>query len=204
LGAEGYLNIEDPRSICGPDYYTYDPQDPTPTVGGSIVSYVYPPGSVDISEIQKRSDVLTYTSTPLEHDLDVAGPLRVILYASSSAPDTDFFARLSDVFPDGRAIQLQNGMLRGRYHAGGTEPAPLEPGMIYRFEIDLWATANRFKAGHRIRVDICSADFPRFDRNSNRGGQSGQPVVAAQTIYHDSDHPSHLLLPVLDGYYALA
>ena len=156
-----------------------------------------PPGSVDVSAIQERSDVLTYTTVPLERDLDVVGPLRLILHASSSAADTDFAARLSDVFPDGHAVQLQSGMLRARYRSPEREPELLKPGRIYRFEIDMWATANRFEAGHRLRLDISSADFPRFDRNSNLGGEAGPPVPAMQTIFHDPGHPSHLLLSVL-------
>ena len=141
--------------------------------------------------------MLTYTTEPLEHDLDVVGPLRMTLFASSSAVDTDFVARLTDVFPDGRAIQLQAGALRTRYREREGEPSFLEPGRVYRLEIDLWATANRFKAGHRLRVDISSADFPKFDRNSNRGGEPGEPVPARQMIYHDADHPSHLEVRVL-------
>jgi putative CocE/NonD family hydrolase len=121
----------------------------------------------------------------------------MILYARSSALDTDFVARLSDVFPDGRAIQLQSGILRARYRNLAGEPELLDPGRTYRFEIDLWATANRFKAGHRLRVDISSADFPRYDRNSNRAGAPGDPIVARQTIYHDPEFPSHLLVSVL-------
>ena len=199
LGAGGRLSADRPRNADGPDEYTYDPQDPTPTVGGSIISYVYPPGSVDVSGVQQRKDVLTYTSDTLKEDLDVAGPLRMILYASSSAKDTDFVARLSDVFPDGRAVQLQNGLLRARYRDLGSGPRLLEPGRVYVLEIDMWATANRFKAGHRLRMDVSSADFPRFDRNANLGGTAGSPIPARQTIYRDVEHPSHLLLPVLAG-----
>jgi predicted acyl esterase len=198
LGPGGTLTSQ-PSGDTQPDRYTYDPRHPTPTVGGSIISFVYPTGGIDVSEAQRRSDVLTYTTEPLAQDIDVVGSLRMILYASSSAVDTDFVARLSDVFPDGRAIQLQNGLLRARYRNPDGEPELLEPGHIYRCEIDMWATANRFKAGHRLRIDISSADFPRFDRNSNRGGDAGDPLAAHQTIYHDPIHPSHLLLPVLTG-----
>ena len=127
----------------------------------------------------------------------MVGPLRMILYASSSAVDTDFVARLSDVFPDSRAILLQSGILRARYRNLEDEPQLLEPSRIYRLEIDMWATANRFKAGHRIRVDISSADFPRFDRNTNRGGEPGSPIPAQQTIYHDPEHPSLCSCPCL-------
>jgi predicted acyl esterase len=198
LGAGGTLTSSPPRASSPPDTYTFDPANPTPTVGGSIVSAVYPPGSVDVSGAQSREDVLVYTSDVFDRDLDVVGPLRMILYVSSSVADTDFVARLSDVFPDGRAIQLQSGILRTRYRNPDLEPQLLEPGHIYRLEIDLWATANRFRAGHRLRVDISSSDFPHFDRNSNRGGSPGAPIAALQTIYHDPTHPSHLLVTVLD------
>jgi uncharacterized protein len=197
LGLDGTLSTQEPQIPAEPDSYLYDPDDPAPTKGGSIVSYVYPPGSVDVSDVQQRADVLSYTTDPLEQDLDVAGPLRMVLYASSSAVDTDFVARLTDVFPDGRAIQLQTGALRTRYREPQGEPRFLEPGRVYRLEIEMWPTANRFKAGHRLRVDISSADFPKFDRNTNRGGTPGEPVTARQTIYHDPEHPSHLEVCVL-------
>jgi uncharacterized protein len=196
LGANGTLSIEAPRH-SDPDRYVFDPEDPAPTVGGSILSFVYPPGSVDVSDAHRRPDVLTYTTDTLDKDLDVVGPLRLILHASSSAVDTDFSARLCDVFPDGRAIQLQSGILRARHRNSAGEPELLEPGLVYRLEIDMWATANRFKAGHRLRLDISSSDFPRFDRNTNRGGEPGPPLKAAQAIYHDPDRPSHLLVWVL-------
>lgn len=197
LGPAGTLARSSVEQNSAPGCYTYHPDDPTPTVGGSIVSYVYRPGSVDVSEVQKRQDVLTYTTVAFDRDLDVVGPIRLQLYASSSAIDTDFSARISDVFPDGRAIQLQSGMLRARYRNPNGGPEPLVPGKIYCFEIDLWATANRFKAGHRLRLDLCSADFPRFDRNANLGGTSGEPVPATQTIFHGQDYPSRLILSVL-------
>lgn len=197
LGDEGRLTLQPPQRSSTPDCYNYSPEDPTPTVGGSIVSYIYRPGSADVSEVQKRADVLVYTTAVLEEDLDVVGPLCMILYAGSSAVDTDFVARVSDVFPEGRAIQIQSGILRARYRQPDGEPELLEPGRIYRFEIDLWATANRFKAGHRLRVDIASADFPHFDRNSNLGGEPGSPIAARQSIHHDSEHPSHLRMSVL-------
>ena len=198
LGNDRSLTSDPPSEPSPPDHYTYDPTDPTPTMGGSIVSFLYRPGSLDVSEVQKRSDVLTYTTAILKQDLDVVGRLQMILYASSSALDTDFAVRLSDVFPDGRAYALQSGILRAR-HRNIAEPQWLEPGRVYRFEIDLWATANRFKAGHRLRIDIASADFPHYDRNSNRGGDPGEPVPAKQAIYHDPDHPSHLIVSVLNS-----
>lgn len=196
LGADGTLSSSAPGEQQASDEYVYDPLDPTPTVGGHIVSWVYPPGSADVSEVQQRDDVLTYTSKPLEHDVDVIGKLRMLLYASSSAVDTDFVARLTDVAPDGRAVQLVNGLLRARYRDLDRGSEPLVPGEIYPLDIDMWVTANRFKVGHRIRIDISSADFPRFDRNTNLGGEPGDPVSAAQTIYRDAAHPSHVVLPI--------
>jgi putative CocE/NonD family hydrolase len=196
LAPDGGLSRDEHPPDAPPQRYIYDPENPTPTVGGSVVSWLYTPGSVDVSEVQKRPDVLTFTSEPLKADLDVAGPLRLTLYASSSVVDTDFVARLSDVFPDGRALQLQNVALRARYR-DINNPELLEPGRIYQFEIDMWATANRFKAGHRLRVDISSSDFPKLDRNSNLGGAPGRSVPATQTICHDRDHPSHLTVWVL-------
>jgi len=194
LGADGALTEQPPAQPTTPDRYSYRPEDPTPTVGGSIVSSLYPPGSVDVSEVQQRPDVLTYTTAPLEQDLDVVGPLRLLLYASSSAVDTDFSARLSDVQPDGRAIQIQSGMLRMRYRNPRGAPQLLVPDQIYCVQIDMWATAHRFRRGHRLRLDICSADFPRFDRNTNRGGQPGPPITAVQSVYHDPQRPSQLVV----------
>ncbi|MGX9148136.1 CocE/NonD family hydrolase [Mesorhizobium sp. 128a] len=195
LAAGGGLETSHPAGEAKSDSYTYDPDDPTPTMGGSILSHAYRPGSVDIAGLQQRADVLCYTTTALDADLDVAGPLRLVLYASSSALETDFYGRISDVFPDGRAIQLQSGVLRTRYR--GPVPAPLEPGKVYCFEIDMWATANRFAAGHRVRLDISSADFPKYQRNQNRGGAPGPSVCANQTVFHGGEYPSRLLLPVL-------
>ncbi len=197
LGPAGTLSWDRPPEWSEPDRFSYDPDDPTPTLGGSILSNVYPPGSVDVSELQVRSDVLTFTTSPLTGDLDVVGPLTLVLFASSSAVDTDFVARLSDVHPDDRAIQLQTGIIRARFRDATGEPALLEPGRIYRLAIDMSATAHRFAAGHRLRVDISSADFPKLERNANTGGEPGPPVRATQTVFHGAAYPSHLMVRVL-------
>ncbi|SFM31750.1 CocE/NonD family hydrolase [Pimelobacter simplex] len=197
LGPGGTLLAEPAPADSPPDEYVYDPHDPTPTVGGSIVSDVYRPGSVDLSAVQARPDVLVYTSALLDADLDVVGPLRVTLHAASSARDTDFVVRLSDVFPDGRAILLQSGMVRARYRDLASGPSAIEPGVVHAYDIDLWATANRFRAGHAVRIDVCSSDFPRFERNTNLGGESGEPVPAVQRIHHGPTHPSRLHLTIL-------
>jgi putative CocE/NonD family hydrolase len=137
----------------------------------------------------------------LDRDLEVTGPVRVELWACSSAPDTDFVARLTDVYPDGRSINLTDGILRAR-HRSGFASELLSPGEPYRFVIDLWATSNVFKAGHRIRLQVTSSNFPRWDRNTNTGNPLGADGpndlrVAQQTILHDREHPSHVVLPLV-------
>jgi predicted acyl esterase len=194
LGPAGILGATPSDAPAGADIYRYDPWDPTPTVGGSIVSGVYPPGSVDVSAVQSRDDVLVYSTVPLAEPLTIVGPLKARLYVSSTATDTDFVVRLSDVFPDGRPIQLQSGILRARHRID--PPASLEPGHVYELDVDMWATANRFGAGHRIRIDISSSDFPRFDRHSNRVGP-GKAVVATQIIHRCAGFPSHVMIPIV-------
>jgi len=186
----------------GADHFRYDPADPVPTHGGALLlSPEFLTGPRDQRLIEARPDVLTYTSAPLERDLEVTGPVRVELWACSSCPDTDFVARLVDVYPDGRAHNLTDGIIRARYRSGFSESL-LESGRPYQFSIDLWATSNVFKAGHSIRLQVTSSNFPRWDRNPNTGHPFGVdgPAdlrVAEQTILHDREHPSHVLLPVV-------
>jgi predicted acyl esterase len=205
LDSDGHANGSDgsgtlrelPPQLVRSDTYVYDPDSPPPTTGGSIVSTLFPAGSTDQREVQRRRDVLVYTSAPLARDLAVVGPLRVVLFASSSAVDTDFTAKLSDVFPDGRALLIQSGIVRARFRNPGRPPSLITPGQVERYEIDLWATANLFRTGHCLRLEIASADFPRFERNANLGGQRGGPVKATQTVFHDPRRPSHLIVSVL-------
>ncbi len=186
-----------------PDYYVYDPADPTPTRGGAtLLTPEFPSGPYDQREIEARADVLVYTSDVLAEDLEVTGPLVVHLWAVSSAPDTDFVARLNDVFPDGKSINLSDGVVRARSRnaAQGETPSLIEPGRPYHYTIDLWATSNVFLAGHRIRLQITSSNFPRWDRNLNTGqplGTDTEPAIAWQTILHDAAHPSHIVLPLV-------
>ena len=138
----------------------------------------------------------------LTEDVEVTGPIKVHLWAVSSAPDTDFVARLVDVHPDGYAQNLTDGIIRARYRnfERGEAPSLIEPGAAYEYEIDLWATSNLFKAGHRIRLDVTSSSFPRWDRNPNTGhafGADAELAVAHQTILHDSEHPSYVTLPIV-------
>lgn len=183
-----------------PDQYVYDPADPTPTHGGALLMHaLFGPGVKDQRPIEAREDVLTFTTLPLAQDVEVTGPVTVELWAASDAPDTDFVARLVDVHPDGFAQNLTDGIVRARYREGDV-PQLLEPGLPYLFTIDLWSTANVFKAGHRIRLDIASASFPRWDRNPNTADDFGAATgarPARQTILHDADHPSHVVLPII-------
>ena len=145
--------------------------------------------------------MLVYSSAPLEEPVEIAGPIKVVLWAASSAPDTDFTAKLVDVFPDGRAINIAQGIIRARYRDSWSEPALMKPGEIYQFDIDCWSSANCFLPGHRIRVEISSSNFPQFDRNPNTGHEFGMDdtlAVATQSVFHDAEHPSHILLPIVD------
>jgi hypothetical protein len=177
----------------------YDPNDPVPTLGGcNLVGC--PAGPRDQTRAENRNDVLVFTSEELKTDLEVTGPVKVILYAASSASDTDWTAKLVDVHPDGRPINICDGIMRARYRQSPGNPELIQPGKIYRYEIDLWVTSNVFLSGHKLRVEISSSNFPRFDRNPNTGadfGKSAEIIKATQTIYHDMEHPSHILLPVI-------
>jgi len=151
--------------------------------------------------VEARPDVLTKTTAPMESGLDVTGPVTDKLWAGSSAPDTDFVARLVAVYPDGRAYNLTDGIIRARYRDSSTESL-IQPGQPFQFSIDLWATSNVFKAGHRIRLQVTSSNFPRWDRNPNTGhafGTDGPTDLRAadQTILHDPEHPSHIVLPLV-------
>jgi len=189
------------------DTYLYDPRNPVPTTGGATflpgLFVAANAGPRDQRPIDGRSDVLTFTTPPLQRDVEVTGPIELVLFASSSARDTDFTGKLVDVHPDGRAEILTDGILRTRYRESMREPQPLKPGEIYELRIDLWATANVFRAGHRIRLDISSSNFPRFDRNTNTGQTiatdgPGDLVEAVNRVFHDRNRPSHVVLPIID------
>lgn len=184
-----------------PDSYVYDPEDPCPTRGGAILMpRTYPPGPVDQAPILRRPDVLSYTSDPLAEDLEVTGPVTAVLYAATDARDTDWVVKLCQVLPDGRTLNVCDGILRARYRRGFDAAAPVEPGAVERYEIDLWSTSIVFRAGQRIRVIVTSSDFPRYDRNPNTGelgvdATSTRP--ARQAIFHDAERASHVLLPIV-------
>jgi uncharacterized protein len=207
LVGDGLLTQELPGNQP-PDRYSYDPADPVPTLGGNNSTWTLMkfaadqirPGPIDQRPIERRDDILVYTTAPLEADLEVTGPLQVILYAASSAPDTDFTAKLVDVYPEGRAIHIAEGILRARHRNSFAYAELLEPGEVTQFRIQLAPTSNLFKQGHCIRLEISSSNFPRFDRNLNTGASiaTGQQMqVAHQTILHTQEYPSHILLPII-------
>jgi len=188
--------------------YEYDPQNPTPTIGGRLCcGAAIPPGPFDQRPNESRQDVLVFSTPPLERDTEVTGYITAELYASTSAPDTDFTAMIVDVDPlggaeggAGYARFLTDGVVRARYRNSTERAEPIEPGKVYKYTIDLWATSNVFKAGHKIRVYISSSNFPRFNRNLNTGEPTlgaTKMIKAKQTIYHDPDHPSSITLPII-------
>ena len=194
---DGALSVEPPAGSENPDSFAYDPYRPVPTLGGNTLGI--PDGARD----QRPVDALclTFTSAPLRRELEVTGPVRAVLYGMSSAADTDWVVRLADVHPDGYSRPLCDGILRARYRNSFERPELLEPGKVYRFEIDLWATSNVFMPSHRLRVSLTSSSFPRFDRNLNTGGPIHREAVgqvAVNTIFHDMLRPSHLVLPLIE------
>jgi uncharacterized protein len=202
LKGDGTLSTTLPETETA-DHYDYDPANPVLTLGGALLmTPEFRAGPFDQTPVENRDDVLVYATPVLEQDVEVTGPISVHLWATSTAPDTDFVARLVDVHPNGYAQNLTDGIIRARYRdfAHGGQPSLIEPGQTYEYEIDLWATSNLFKKGHQIRVDITSSCFPRWNRNLNTGeefGGSNEMVVAHQMILHDADHPSYIVLPVV-------
>jgi putative CocE/NonD family hydrolase len=202
-----------PQHHSVPDQYTYDPMKPVPTMGGAVCCNpaIFPWGPMDQRPVERRHDVLVYTSPVLAEDMEVTGQVQIVLRASSNAPDTDFTAKLIDVFPTGEARNLTDGILRARYRESLEKPKLLKSGEINRLEIDAGVTSNLFQKGHRIRLEISSSNFPRFDRNLNTGRvveDETQVRRADQVIYHDRINHSYVLLPVMPkivaGYSALS
>jgi putative CocE/NonD family hydrolase len=192
LHSGGWLAPDGPAFDSPPDHYRYDPADPTPNVGGALL--LPPAGPMDNRELEARADVVTYTSPPLVENLDVIGPVRLELYVRSNRAHTDFFGRLCDVYPDGRSINVCDGLLR--IAPGRGEP---QPDGTLRIEVDMGATAQRFRRGHRLRLQVSSGAFPRYNRNLGLGEPEGtavEMVSADQEVHHDAAHPSALVLPV--------
>jgi len=180
------------------DSYLSDPENPVPFI--TEPSFAQIGSAEDYRPVERRDDVLVYTSEPLAEDLTVCGPIKVELYASSSAKDTDFMGLLIDVWPEGYAQRLIDGMVRARYREGMEKASLIEPGKVYGYTLDLWNTCQTFKKGHRIRLQLASSAFPKYDRNPQTGDNLAKSTVlqkADQRIYHDKNHPSHILLPVV-------
>jgi putative CocE/NonD family hydrolase len=214
LQGDGTLSADTPRADEPADTYVYDPEFPVQTNGGCNCCQpdIIPWGPYDQRDVEMRSDVLVFTSAPMERDLTVVGPVRVVLWAATDAPDTDWTAKLVDVRPGGFAMNLCDGIVRARWRraqaadASDTDrrtPVALTPGAAERYEIDLMVTGNTFLEGHRIRIEISSSNFPRFDRNPNTGRALADADArlrpARQTVLHDAAHPSHVILPVVSG-----
>jgi len=201
LNGDGALSRETPADQP-PDVYLYNPLNPVPTVGGGLCCdpAFMASGAYDQRWVEGRDDVLVYSTPPLEADVEVTGPVSVTLFASTNASDTDFTAKLVDVEPSGYARNLTDGIIRARYRNGRGPASFIQPGRVYEYAIDLWATSNLFKKGHRIRVEISSSNFPRFDRNANTGDEIGADaafVPALQTVHHAAEYPSRVELPVV-------
>jgi len=191
-----------PAGKASTDTFVYDPASPVPTVGGQACCTQTPQaeGAWDQRAVEMRDDVLVYTSSPLDEDIEVTGPIQATIYLSSSAPDTDVTVKLVDVAPDGTAYNIQEGIQRVRYREGYDRVTGMEEGEVYRVEVNLHATSNAFAAGHRIRVEVSSSNFPRFTRNLNTGGNNHTDTTwstARNTIHHSAEHPSHIVLPII-------
>jgi putative CocE/NonD family hydrolase len=201
---DGELRTEAPGDERA-DVYLYDPRRPVPTLGGRVMSptTANAAGPVDQRRAESRADVLCYSTPVLDHPVEVTGHVSLTLFVSSSAVDTDFTGKLVDVFPDGRAIFLTDGIVRARYRDSLASPKPLAPDQVYEITLDLSVTSNVFLPGHRIRLEVSSSNFPRFDRNTNTGGivaeDSDEDVrVAVNRVFHGPGHRSRLVLPVID------
>lgn len=200
LHGDGELHSSPPEDDAV-DTFIYDPENPVPSHADTTSFNPFRVGPHDQTSIEERSDVLVYTSDLLDEDLEVTGPVEVILYATSSATNTDFTAKLVDVYPDGRAINLCDGIIRASYRNGVTETSNIEPGKVYEYRIDLLATSNVFRRGHRFRVELSSSNFPRFDRNLNTGLPAATDttwVKAEQKIHHSREYPSCIVLPIIE------
>jgi uncharacterized protein len=198
---DGTLSLTSPKKE-NPDKFTYDPANPVPTIGGSLCCDAthYEPGPRDQRAAENRNDVLIYSTGPLAEDTDVTGPLTLDLWVKSTGVDTDFTAKLTDVSPDGFAMNLTDGILRMRYRDSQEKPELMNPEQVYKISVDLVATSNVFKKGHVLRLEVSSSNFPRFDRNLNTGADQATSrdfVSVTNTVLHDAEHPSALIVPVV-------
>jgi len=198
---DGLLSRDEPKKERV-DSYVYSPDDPVPTAGGrgGIAENGFVYGPIDQAHVERRYDVLCYTSSELAEETEVTGPLELHLFASSSCRDTDFTAKLVDVHPDGRAYNVADGIVRAQYRSSFTRPQLLKPGEIVEFVIRLGHVSQLFRSGHCVRIDIASSNFPTFDRNMNTGnpiGEDADGIPALQTVYHQPGYASYVDLPII-------
>jgi predicted acyl esterase len=198
---DGILNWQ-LRKKSKADNFIYDPRNPVPTLGGAVCCEpkVFPPGPLDQSKLEERPDVLVYTSPALSEEIEVTGPVRTVLYVSTSANDTDFTAKLIDLQKDGKPLLVTDGIQRLRYRLSLTEPVLVKRNQKYQISIDTGVTSYVFGARHKIRIEISSSNFPRYDRNMNSSGNNAdqtKPLKARQTVFHEKGYPSAVILPVI-------
>jgi putative CocE/NonD family hydrolase len=199
LLGSGVLNTQPPGQEPA-DGFTYDPSRPAPTLGGNVAMHPPRVGPYDQTAIEMRSDVLVYTTAPMEQDVEVTGPIALHLFASTDRTDTDFTGKLVDVHPNGYAQILLEGVIRGRHRKSFDTEELLTPHEIYEFYVDLWSTSNVYLKGHRLRIELSSSNFPKYDRNPNTGhkfGEDAELLAAHQKVYHDAAHSSYIALPII-------
>jgi putative CocE/NonD family hydrolase len=199
IHSAGALNPEAAKKEA-PSIFVYDPEHPVPTVGGRYPNTQSNVCAQDQGPANKRADVLSFSTAPLESAVDVTGNVRSTIWIASDAVDTDFTAKLMDVYPNGYALILANGRIRARYREGFEAPKLMKPGTVYKVTIDLGSTSNLFQPGHRIRLDISSSNYPEFESNPNTGEPAGawtRRVKARNTVYHDAQRSSYVELPLV-------
>jgi len=203
LNGDGVLTTATPGSEEIADGFAYDPMDPTTSYGGNVccTGGAIQAGSFDQQELEaSRQDILVYTTEPFADGLEVSGTIGITLHVSSDAPDTDFTVKLIDVYPDGRAFNLDETIQRARYRDGYDRQVFMEPGQVYELEVSPMSTSNYFAPGHSLRIEVSSSNFPRFTRNLNTGGRNydeSEGIVANNKVHHSAAYPSHIRIPVV-------
>ena len=199
LHGDGRLTMERPSSGTDSDLIVYDPENPVPSLGGNL--WGSSAGSFDNRDIEMRNDVLVYTTPAFDADVDVTGKINIVLYVSSDAQDTDFTVKLLDVYPDGRAMNIDETVQRARYREGYDRQVMMQSGKVYELRVSPMTTSNVFRAGHRLRIEVSSSNFPRFQRNLNTGGDNfteSTSSIAKNRVHHSKEHPSRIVVPVIN------
>jgi putative CocE/NonD family hydrolase len=202
LFGNGVLTTQMPDAADQPDAFTYDPMNPVPSVGGNVccTGGAIDGGAFDQQKLEARQDILVYTTPPLEEGVEISGFIETTLYVSSDAKDTDFTVKLIDVYPDGRAYNLDETIQRVRYREGYDKEVFMEDGEVYKVDLTPMSTSNYFEKGHRIRIEVSSSNFPRFTRNLNTGGNNWdetEGVKARNQVHHSAQYPSQVRLPMV-------